>query len=97
MEQLTAEKNAFDADVNSIPSSLGKTGILIAKRINNAHSELASAYKRAANLYKDEGNDGAAQAVKLEQEKFLTSTMPYRRAAERCSNLPTVLHRPPRH
>jgi len=76
VEKLTAEKSAIEENVNNIPPSLGRSRAMIAKRIKSARNEVANAYKRAVNGYKNAGNDVQANAAKSEQEEFLASIAP---------------------
>ncbi|MGO9914678.1 MAG: hypothetical protein ACLQIB_08190 [Isosphaeraceae bacterium] len=85
VEQLTAEKSAFEENVNRIPPSLGKTRAMIAKRIKNARNDLANAYKRAIRAATGVGNDAQANGLKSELEKLIATAAPlvaYERAPE---------------
>ena len=82
VDGLTAEKDAFEKDLNELPKSLNKSGELFAKRIRTARADLIRAYEQTIRDYTAAEKDALADGIKAEREQFLLKiapTIPYRR------------------
>jgi hypothetical protein len=82
VDKLTAEKDIFGKDINSLPPSLGKNRELFFKRTRTARTDLIRAYGQAIHDYTGAGKDAQAVAIKADREQFLLKTavtVPYRR------------------